>query len=76
MHMQNLIKIHSIVLKILSGSKILMSFKGRNSVTNWQSWTLNNVKLDVVNINASEKIGQNPCIYTQDIERKQNSDII
>ena len=32
--------------------------------------------LDVVNINACAKFGQNPFIHTQDIERKRNSDII
>ena len=37
---------------------------------------LNNPKLDVVNINACAKFGQNPIIHTQDIERKQNSDVI
>ena len=32
--------------------------------------------LDVVNIKACAKYGQNPFIYTQDIERKQNPDVI
>ena len=36
---------------------------------------LNNPQLDV-NINACAKFGQNPIIHTQDIDRKQNSDII
>ena len=37
---------------------------------------LNYPKLDVVNINASAKLCQNPFIHTQEIERKQNTDII
>ena len=32
----------------------------------------NNPKQDVVNINAYAKVFQNPFIYTQYIERKQN----
>ena len=76
MHVQNLVKIHLFILKILSGNVILTSVKGHNSVMNWRKWTLNNPELDVVNINAYAKLGQNPFIYSQDIERKRNSDII
>ena len=67
---QMLVKIHSFVLKILT------PFKSRNFVTNWQKWTFNNPKLDVVNINASAKFGQNTFIHTPDIERKRNSVVI
>ena len=42
---------------------------------NGRKWTLNNPKLDVVNINAYAKFGQNPFLHTEDIERKQNSDV-
>ena len=35
---------------------------------------LNNPKLDVVNINAYAKFGQNPYLRSHDIERKRNSD--
>ena len=77
MHMQNLVKIHSFVLKILSGNKILTSFKGHNSVINRRKWMLNNPKLDVVSINDYANFGQNPFdICSQDIEQKQNSDVI
>ena len=41
-----------------------------------KKWTLNNPKLDVVNINACAKFGQNPFIPAQDIERKRHSDVI
>ena len=76
MHVQNVVKIHLFILKILSiGNEIQTSLKGRNSVTNWWKWTLNNPKLDVVNITACAKFGQNPFIRSQDIERKQNSDV-
>ena len=70
MHLQNLVKIHLFILQILSGNEILSSLKGRNSVTNSRKWTLNNPKLDVVNINACAKSGQNPLIHSQDIQRK------
>ena len=35
----------------------------------------NNPNLDLVNINAYAQFCQNPSIPSQDIERKQNSDI-
>ena len=76
MHMQNLVKIYSFILKILNGNKILTSFKGHNSGMNWRKWMLNNPKLDVVNINAYAQIGQTLFIHSQDIERKRNSDDI
>ena len=40
-----------------------------------QKWMFNNPKLDVININAYVKFGQNPLIHSQDIERKQNFDV-
>ena len=77
MHVQNLVKIHLFILKILSGNEILTSFKGHSSsVMIRQKWTLNNPKLDVININAYVKFGQNPFIHSQDIELKRNSDVI
>ena len=76
MHMQNLVKFHLIVLKILSGNEILTSIKGHNSVINLQKLTCNNPNLDLVNINAYAKVGQLPSIRSQDIEWKRNSDII
>ena len=35
--------------------------------------TCNNPKLDIVNINAYIKFGENQSMCSQDIERKQNS---
>ena len=58
MHVQNLVKIHLFIFKILSGNEILMSFKDHNTVMNWRKWTLNNPTLDVININAYVKFGQ------------------
>ena len=75
-HRQNLVKIHSFILKILSGNKILGLLMGRNSVMNKRKLTLNNSKLNVVNIYAYAKVGQNPFFRSLDIECKGNSDII
>ena len=75
MHMQNLVKFHQFVLQILSGNEILTSTKGHNSVINLRNLTRNNTNLDLVNINAYAKFGQIPSMYSQDIERKRNSDI-
>ena len=37
---------------------------------------LSNPKLDVLNINAYAKFGQNPLIRSQEIGRKRKSDVI
>ena len=50
--MQNLVKIHSFILKILSGKEILISLKGHNSAINLQKTMWNDPNLDLVNINA------------------------
>ena len=75
MHMQNLAKFHQLVLKILSGNKILASTKGHNSVKNVQKLTYNNPHLDLVSINGYENFFQIPSIHSQVIEQKRNSDI-
>ena len=72
---QNLVEFCKFVLKILSGNKILTSIKGSNSVKILRKMTGNNPKLDVVNVDVYTKFGQILSIRSQDIERKQNSDI-
>ena len=62
-------------LKILSGNKILKSIKGRNSIKILLKMTGNNLKLDHVNADVHTKLGQILSIPSQDIERKQNSDV-
>ena len=49
----------------------MTSFQGHNSVLNWQKLTLYYPKLDVVNINAYAKFGQNQLKFSQDTERKR-----
>ena len=72
---QNLVGFCQFVLKILSGNEILMSIKGRNSVKILRKMTGNNPKLDLVSVDVYTKFGQILSICSQDIERKQNSDI-
>ena len=75
MRIQNLVGFCKFVLKILSGNKILMSIKGRNSVKTLQKMTGNNPKLDLVNDDVHTKFSRITSICSQDIERKRNSDV-
>ena len=75
MCVQNFVGFCRFVLKILSGNKILMSIKGRNSVKILRKMMGNNPKLDVVNVDVHTKFGQILSICSQDIERKRNSDV-
>ena len=74
MCIQNLVRFCQLVLKILSGNKILMSIKGRNSDKILQKMTGNNPKLDLVD-DVHTKFGQIVSICSQDIEWKRNFDI-
>ena len=75
MCIQNLVRFCQLVLKILSGNKILMSIKGRYSIKILRKITGNNPKQDLVNVVVHTKYGQILLICSQDIECKQNSDI-
>ena len=75
MGIQNFVRFCLLVLKILSGNKILTSIKGRNTVKILQKITGKNPKLDLVNVDVHTKYGQILSICSQDIERKQNSDV-
>ena len=72
---QNLVRFCQFVLKILSGNEILTSIKGRNSVKILRKMTGNYPKLDIVNVDVHTKFGRILSIRSQDIERKQNSDV-
>ena len=71
----NLVRFCQFVLKILSGNEILTSIKGRNSVKILRKMTGNYPKLDIVNVDVHTKFGRILSIRSQDIERKQNSDV-
>ena len=75
MCIQNLVRSCQLVLKILSGNKILTSIKGHNSIKILRKMTANNPKLDLVNVHVHTKFGQILSIRSQDIERKQNADV-
>ena len=51
------------------------SIKGCNSVKFLRKMTGNNPKLDLVDVNVHTKFGQILSSHSQDIERKQNSDV-
>ena len=72
MHLQNSIKIHQLVHKILSINEILASIKGHNSVENEQKILFNHPNLLFVNINAYTKFDRNPQINSQDLRNKFN----
>ena len=71
MHMQNLIKLHWFIHKILSGNEIFTINKGHDSVVNLQKLTHNNPSLDLVKVKCLCKIWSNSIDSSQVIERKQ-----
>ena len=75
MHLQNVIKLHQLIHKILSIlNKISKYIKGHNSVDNERQIILvDHPNLHLVNINTYTKF--NPQINLQDIEHKQNYDV-
>ena len=75
MCIQNLVGFCQFVVKILSGNEILTSIKGRNYVKILRKMMGNNPKLDLVNVDVHTKFGQILSIHSQDIERKQKSDV-
>ena len=70
MCVQNLIKIHKLIPKILSINKILTSIKGHNSVKNRPKITCFEYNMDLVYINVYTKFYQNSSICFEDIEEK------
>ena len=75
MCIQNLVEFCPFILKILSGNKILRSIKVRYSVANLQKMTLYNPNQDLINVDVYTKFHWILTIYSQDIERKRNSNI-
>ena len=75
MCIQNFVRFCQFVLKILSENEILTSIQGRNSCQLLRKMMGNNPKVDVVNVDVHTKFGQILSIRSQDIERKQNSDV-
>ena len=67
--MQNLIKFHQFVHKILRGNEILTITKSRNHVVNLRKLTSN---VDLANVNAYATFGLIPQIRSQDSEWKRS----
>ena len=72
MYIQNLIKIHQFVHKILSENKILTITKGKNCVVYLCKLACGNPNLDLVNVYAYAKFDLIPSIPSEDIEQKQS----
>ena len=75
MRIPNLVSICLFFLKILSKNQILTLIKGRNSVANLRKTMIYDTNIDLGNNSVYTKIGLNPFICFQDIERKLNSDV-
>ena len=75
MYLQSLVSFCQFVLKILRKKQILISIKGRNSVTNLRKTMIYDTNVDLVNDNVYTKFGLNRSIRIQDIEQKLNSDV-
>ena len=75
MHLQNFIKIHQLVHKILSINEVSTSIKDHNSIENERKILLNHPNLHLVNIKAYTKFDRNPQMNSQDFEHKENSDV-
>ena len=73
MHLQNFIKIHHLVHKILSTKETSTSIKGHNSFEMNEKYCsiIQIYILSISNYNAYTKFDRNP----QAIENKQNSDV-
>ena len=75
MHLQDFIKIHQLVHKILGINEISALIKGPNSVENEQKSLFNHPYLHSVNINAYGNFDRNTEISSENIEHKQKSDV-
>ena len=68
MCMQNLVEFCPFILKIWSKYQIHASIKGRNSVANFQSTTIYNTNIDLVNDDVYTKFGLILSFHSQGIE--------
>ena len=69
---QNLVLFCQFVLK---KNQILISIKGRNTVSNLGKTKIYNTNVDLVNDNVYTKFGLNLSIRSRDVEQKPNSDV-
>ena len=69
MCIQYLVLFCQFVLNILSKNLILISIKGRNSVSNMRKTKIYNINVDLVNDNVFTKFGLILSFRSQDIEQ-------
>ena len=69
---QNLVLFCQLILK---KNQILISIKGRNTVSNLGKSKIYNTNVDLVNDNVYTKFGLNLSIRSRDVEQKPNSDV-
>ena len=71
MHIASLVKIPCYLLKLSSGNENMGVSRTDNSVKSWQYLPFSNPKPDLFNVNAYNKFGENPLLFTQVIVRKR-----
>ena len=71
--MQNLIKFHQSLYKILSGNGILTISKCHKAVVN-RKCICNTPNLDLFKVNASAKVDHISSIRSEDVQRNRNFD--
>ena len=64
-HIPSLVVVDWYLHKLSSGNKNMDAWQADNSVKNWQNLPISNPKLDLYNINAHSKFGENPLTFTQ-----------
>ena len=69
---QNLVLFCQLVLK---QNQILISIKGRNTVSNLGKSKIYNTNVDLVNDNVYTNIGLNLSTRSRDVEQNPNSDV-
>ena len=73
MHVQSLVKIPWYLIKLSSGNENMIVYQADNSVKIWPNLSISNPKPDLSTINAHNKLGENPLMFTQVIW-KRNTD--
>ena len=71
MHIASLVKIPCYLLKLSSGNENMGMSWAVNSIKIWRNLPISNPKLDLLNVNAYSKFGENPLLFTQVIVQKR-----
>ena len=70
-HRANLVKIACYLLKLSSGNENMGVSRADNSVKIRQNFPISNPKPDLLNVNAYNKFGENPLLFTEVIFQKR-----